>query len=390
MIRGAQTLKVRTKWRLTQHQADPGIRCRPAVGERATPKSPDGGRGGHGEDGSGRALPEGAQILAQARLQRTQRAAIKPLDEPADEAATLLERKPWIALAKSFARRNAEVATGDSQPVRPAARARQSACGEHRMEQGQAQGGEDRCGAQIAFDPLQDGHERHELAVRVQSQQLVHEVRCPMHRCEPVPCRGSRGVPAHVRRGPDPVLRIEWLLAQLGAAALVPTDRAPILPGHRHGNAVGTVHQPADLVDNQHPAARRTARGEEVTDGHLQARLAAGRGGDALEGGVQVPDIGWPQDDLGKHPVQRRRFDGDGSTLAIQGCAGDPATAPGKVRHDVTRTRVRLDPLGQQRARWWRRDALEGGQGVARFDARGDDTAGHGVTDASPRAPGTG
>ena len=98
-----------------------------------------------------------------------------------------------------------------------------------------------------------------------------------------------------------------------------------------------------------------------------------------------MADVRRPEHDLGEHPGQRRRFDRDRAALAIEGGAGHPAAAAGEIDDDVAGAGVRLDPRGEQRRRRGGREPIERGQRIARFGARGGDTAGHGPDDASPR-----
>ena len=182
------------------------------------------------------------------------------------------------------------------------------------------------------------------------------------------------------------VVGFERRLALLGAAPLVAADRAAVVAddGLRRPVLLGG---PGELVGDEHPPAGRAAGREQVADRHLEAGLPPGRRGHALERGVEVAHVRRTQHDLREHPGQRRRFDGDRAALTVERGASHPATPPGQVDDDVAGAGVRLDPGRQQRRRRGRREPLEGGQRIARFGARGGDTAGHAADDASPRPP---
>ena len=94
----------------------------------------------------------------------------------------------------------------------------------------------------------------------------------------------------------------------------------------------------------------------------LRLEFAAWRAGQPLERGVEVADVGRAKDDLGEHPGQRARFEGDGLALAIDGRPGDPSAAPEQVGHDVAGAAVELDPGGHDRGRRGRCDPVEDGQ----------------------------
>ena len=177
--------------------------------------------------------------------------------------------------------------------------------------------------------------------------------------------RGAHRLGADIGADPLEVVGVERRLAQLRAAALVAADRAAVVPGGPVASAPAmpglVVDRPDDLVDDERPAARRAAGREHVADRDLEARFAARRGGQALERGVEMADVGRPQDDLGEHPVERARLERDGAALAVDGGPGDPAAAAEQVGDDVAGPGVRVDPRGDDGRRRRRREAVEDG-----------------------------
>ena len=226
-----------------------------------------------------------------------------------------------------------------------AARAGGQAAGrQDRVEERQAQGGQDGRGAQVALDPLEDGAEADQLARRVQVEQLVGQglgaVRRPgtgraasrasrRPRRRPAPGRGRRhrAAPGAARRRRAGRGRPCSGSAGRPAAARPPRRRPSV------------VDRPDDLVDDERPAAGRAARREQVADRDLEAGLAPRRGGHPLEGRVEMADVRRPQDDLGEHPGQRARFERDRPALAVDRGPGDPAAPPEQVGDDVARAR---------------------------------------------------
>ena len=103
------------------------------------------------------------------------------------------------------------------------------------MEEGQPQGGQDRRGAEVALDAIEDGDEPDELARGVERQQLVDERFGAVDRREPATQAGPDLLDADVGGDPREVVVIERAGALLRAAALVATDRAAVVPGDRLG-----------------------------------------------------------------------------------------------------------------------------------------------------------
>ena len=95
------------------------------------------------------------------------RCRLEALDEAAHQPARLLEGEPRVALAEPLAGRAAGRARRRcaGRSGRPPC-AGQPAGRQDRVQEGQAQGGQDGRGAQVALDALDDGHEGDELARR--------------------------------------------------------------------------------------------------------------------------------------------------------------------------------------------------------------------------------
>ena len=322
-------------------------------------------RAGQGDDRRRGPLAEAAQVLAETGLDRPGGPALEPLDEPADDPEGVLEGEPRIALAELGPGLRPDVSRRDAQCGGPARPGAEPAGRQDRVDEGEPEGGQDGRGAQVALDPLEDRAEADELASGVQVEQLVGQALRTGDLREPVEQGRAHRLGADVGRGAAQVVGVERRLALLGPAALVAADRAAVVPAdrsHPTGDAHVVVDRPDDLVGDEHPVARRAARREQVADRDLEARIAARRGGQPLERGVEMADVGRPQDDLGEHPGQRARLEGDGPALAVDGRPGDPAAAAEQVGHDVAGAAVELDPGGHDRGRRGRRDPVEDGQ----------------------------
>ncbi len=313
VVGSSQPFQARAHRRLTEHEPDPRRWCRPPIAARVIAKRQEPGRPGQSEDRGRRPLAEAAQVLSQACLQRTERAPVEPLDESPDGAKGVLEREPRVAFAPLGGGWWSDVAAGDAQPGRAARLGGQAARGQDRVQEGQAQCGEHGCRAKIALDPLQDRAQAHQLARGMQIQQLIDQGRRPDDLGEPTAQHRAHGSRSDIRGDPGQIVGLQRRLAMLRAAALVPADRAPVVPADRHrdlaGIAVLVLDRPHDLVDNDQPGAGRATGSEQVADRNLEARVATRRRGHALEGGVEVADVRWPQDDLREHPRQRARFE---------------------------------------------------------------------------------
>ena len=94
---------------------------------------------------------------------------------------------------------------------------------------------------------------------------------------------------------------------------------------------------PDDLLEGHRPAAGQAAAGVALAQPDLERGLLARRGGDRLEGGVEVADIGRPQDDLGQEAGQRARLEAGRPALAVDRRPGDPAAPAVQVDDDVAR-----------------------------------------------------
>ena len=199
-------------------------------------------------------------------------------------------------------------------------------------------------GPEVALDAGEDRREPDQLPVRVQPEDRVDQpVAAVGHRealPEPPPHLAGADVRAWRARGPRRrlprlVLRPALLVAAQ-QAAVVEADGSP--PSHS-ASSIGSVrpHVP-QRVANMSAIARR------------EARLAVRRRAASEEGGVEVAQVGRPQDELGKQPRQRARLEAERAALAIDRGAGDPTAAAVEVGHDVARLRVRLE-TGEQQVR---------------------------------------
>ena len=198
-------------------------------------EEPQAGRARQGEDGGRGPLPQAAQVLAEAGLERTEGAALEPLDEAAHEADRVLEGEPRVALAPlrptpaaSRARRRSAAA-----PIRPGASVRRLA-GRMRVQEGESQRRQDGRGPQVALDPVDDRGQADQLARRVEGEQLVDQVLGAVDR--PGSARAGRRGPRRPRRRHASRTRSSsssgaWRCSD--AAALVAADRAAVVPGDR-------------------------------------------------------------------------------------------------------------------------------------------------------------
>ena len=229
--------------------------------------------------------------------------------------------------------------------------------------------------------------EADQLPARVEVEQLVGQALGPGHDREAGEQAGAHRLGADIGRGPTQVVGVERRLALLRATALVAADRAAVVPGRRpcpSGDPRLVVDRPGDLVDDERPAAGRAAGREQVADRDLETRCAARRGGHPLERGVEVADVGRPEDDLGEHPRERVRLDRDRQALPVDGRPRDPAATAEQVGDDIAGSRVLFDPRGHHRGRRRGRDPVEDRKREARPGIEGS-TSGH-QADASRRA----
>ena len=280
-----------------------------------------------------------------------------------------------------------DVAGRHAKGTRSARLGREPAGRQDRVEEREAKRGQDRRGAEVALDPLEDGAQADQLPPRVEVEQLVGQALGAGHDREAGEQAGAHRLGADIGRGPSQVVGVERRLALLRATALVAADRAAVVPGRRPGPPGDprlVVDRPGDLVDDERPAAGRAAGREQVADRDLETRRAARRGGHPLERGVEVADVGRAQDDLGEHPRQRVRLDRDRQALAVDGGPRDPAATAEQVGDDIAGSRVLLDPGGHHRGRRRGRDPVEDRKREARPGIEGS-TSGH-QADASRRA----
>ena len=178
------------------------------------------------------------------------------------------------------------------------------------VEHRQPERGLDRRGAELALDPLEDRRERVELARRVEVEQLVGERLAALEDREPVAqVRPAPRAPVGVER-PAEVVRVERRLALLAAAELVAAHGAAVVlaDGPRAAglpsSSVG-LGGPGQLVEVDRPLAGRAAARVAIGDGRLEAGLAARGRGQRLDRGVEVAQVGRPEDDLREQPVER-------------------------------------------------------------------------------------
>ncbi len=179
-----------------------------------------------------------------------------------------LRSRHWVALGRrTWPPRHAQRPTATCAARQPAGR-------DQRVQQRETERGQDRGGPQVGLDPFHDRGQSDELPRRMQLEQLVDEGRGALDRREPFARPGSSRLEIGVSgRAPD-VVGLQRCLALLRTAALVAADRASIVAGDGPRGFVA-LGRPGELVRDEHPAARRTARGEQVADRHLEARFAA-------------------------------------------------------------------------------------------------------------------
>ena len=370
-----QAVEARPHRRLAEDEPDPRGRRRPAVGGRIVAQGSNPLGLASAEDRGRGPLPEAPEVLAEPRLDRARRSRPRDAGRTRARAGTRPRRRAtgcargtgsrlcgrtWPDETRKLRRRGPDRSPGGwpagSRGAGPAGARRGPGprAGPPRSARGSRRG--PRAGAACAGRAARRGASRHRRR------------------------RGSveRSDGAH-RLGPDvgrrapQVVGVERRLALLRPAALVAADRAAVVPGDRSRPARDAglvVDRPDELVGDEHPAARRAARREQVADRHLEARLAARRRGQPLERGVEVADVGRPQDDLGEHPGERARLERDRPALAVDGGPGDPPAAAEEVGDDVAGPGVELDPGGDDRRRRRGREAVEDGQRVPRLGDR--------------------
>ena len=240
VVGGSQPLQARADGWLAEHEAHPRGRGRGSVpaGARATvAEGPDRGRARDREHGRRRPLPQRLEVLAEACLERAQRAALEALDEAADRLERFLEREPRVAFPPLGGRWEADVPAGHPQGATATGTGRESARRDDRVEQGETQRGQDRRRAQVRLDPFHDRGQGDELARRVQVEQLVDETRRALDRREPVAGPGPGRLEVGVGGGAHDVVGLEGRLALLGPAALVAAHGASVVAGHGAGRA---------------------------------------------------------------------------------------------------------------------------------------------------------
>ena len=369
VIRRRQPLHARPDGELAEHQPQPRGRQAPSARRGLVLEEAQSGRARQGEDRGRGPLPQAPQVLPEPCLERAERPALEALHEPADEPDGVLEGEPRVALAPLRRGRELDVAAHDPERHGPAGRERQAARREDRVQEREPQGREDRRRPEVALDPVDDGGQPDQLARRVEGEELVDEVLGPVHGGEPAAQLRPDGLDTDIGVQADQVIVVERRLPLLAPATLVAADRATIVLGDRTrlgrgGPGLrGIVGRPGDLVDDERAGAGRAARGVEIAERDLQAGLAPGRRRHPLERGVQVADVGRPQDDVREDPRQRARFERDRPALPVDGGTGHPPAAAEQVGDDVPGARMEVDPRGDDRGRRWRRRPLERGKG---------------------------
>ena len=386
VIGRGEALQARPHRWLAEDEADARGRGGPAVGVGIIAQTEEPARATQADEGRCRALAQASQVLTEARLGRPLCPTVETLDEPAYQPEGILERQPRVAFAELGPAEWADVAGRHTQRRAPARSAAETTRRQDRVEQGEAQCGHDRSGPQVALDPLEDRTETHELAAGVEIEQLVGQALGAGDLREADAQRGPHRRRTDVgSRAPD-IVGVERRLALLRAAALVATDRAAVLPRGRpdpSGDPGLIVHGPDDLIGDQHPTAGGAARREEIPDRDLEAGLPSRRSRETLEGGVEMPDVGRPQDDLREHPGQGAGLERDGAALTVHCRPGHPPATPEQIGDDLPRSRVQVDAGRDDRRRRSGREAVEDRKRIAWLGVEGSAT-GH-RTDASRR-----
>ena len=370
--------------RLAEDEPDPGTvrqpRQRVGLGlERAERR-----RRAEPDHDVGHALGEALEVFAEPCGHQPQRRALETLDEAADQAEAVLERQPRIALAPLAAGRQADPSAADPE-VRDAARvAVQPGCRQQRMKQRETHRRLDGCRSEVAFDPLEDGLEAHQLPGRMQVEELLDERVVAVDRREPVAHRPPGRAARVGRLDPREVGIVDRAVALVATADLVAADRAAVVLVDGSWPGVGDA-LPDDLVEHHAPPAGGAATGVLLAEPDLEGRLLARGRGDRLEGCVQVSDVGRPEDDLGQEAGQRAGLERGRATLAVHRGPGDPAAPTVQVDDHITQARVLLDP-GRDELGWWRRrEASERGEREPGLAPHGDFSTGHGPHPATDR-----
>ncbi len=228
---------------------------------------------------------------------------------------------------------------------------------QQRVGHAQLEPGIDRRRLELGVEPIDDLVQRHDLARRVQGEELIGQVAAALEdgkaRAQRVT---SRYVAVVVAREMD-VLVIDRHDAGLIAARLLATERAA------EDLALGHVAAcfPDVLLDDCRTAARRAACREALLDQALELDLAARVGSYDRQAGVEVAQVRRAQDDLGEEPRERGRLAGVDPAQSADRAARDPAAAAVDVDHDVARRGAGRE-LGRDHVVGRRRgEALEGG-----------------------------
>ena len=331
----------------------------------------------------GIALAQRMQVLAQPRLDGAERPTVEALDEPADRAKSLLEGEPRVALAELGRVRQTDVPARHPDRRDASGSGGQPAGRQDRVQQGQPEGSEQGRGSEVAFDPLEDRRQGHELPRRVEIEHVVDKALCAGDLREPCLDRRPGRIAADVRRGAREDRRHRLgRLAHLAATELVAADRAPIVPrdGPRRARDAALhidFHRPRELIGDERPAACRAARRIQVTDRCLEARLRPWRCCHRLERRIQVADIRRSKHDLREHPGERARLEGHGSALTVDGGSGDPAATARQVDDHVAGARVELDLRRHDRGWRRRRQTIEDRQRLAGLGGSGRPSSDH-------------
>ncbi len=381
VVRPGQAVRRLPERRRTQREPDP----RPERGIRQTlhleAQAAQRPRGRLLEHHGGRPLREAAEVITQASRDGPPGAALQALHESTHHADAVLECEPRVALPPRGSARELHVALGDLQWGHATGGGRETAGGRDGVKEGEAKGGDDRRGPEVALDPLEDGAECRKLAGRVEVQQLVAQELAALEDREavqePVADLAALGVdrPLHVRG-------LEGRLAQGPAAKLVPADGAAVmLAGRpRAGRSpvlVGGLDGPGHLVQDDGPVAGGAPAGVAIGDPLLEAGLAPRRGRQGLDGCIEVAQVRRPQDDLGEEPVERAGLQADGLALAVDGRPGHPAAAAERVQDDVTGCGAGVQARVDERRRGRRRGALECREAEPRFGSKEERSTRH-------------
>jgi len=342
-----EALLAESRRRLAEDQPDAGPQRGPAAGfperlSRLGGEIPEGARG-HDPDHRRRGpFDETAQVGAEARFERAARGTLEALDEGADRPVALLEREPRVALAPRVRDRRPDRAAGDPEARHAAGPGAEPARGQDRVQERQPERGLDRGSPQIALDAVEDRRQADELAVGVEIEDRPNQRVAAIGNGKALAQPASDRCRSDVSPRPPLVGVVGSGGPLLRAALLIAADRAAVLllRERRAGRRVGVgsfAGRPAELVDGDIPATGRAFRREQLADRELQARFAARRGRERRERGIEVAQVGRPEDELRQEARERADLEAKAPPLAIDRSASHPAASAVEVGDDVAR-----------------------------------------------------